>query len=52
MFSTNGTEGEKGTGLGLPLCKEFVERNDGRIWVESKPGNGSKFVFNLKKSIS
>ena len=52
MFSTNGTEGEKGTGLGLPLCKEFVERNDGRIWVESKPGSGSKFVFNLKKSIS
>ncbi len=51
IFSTKGTEGEKGTGLGLPLCKEFVERNDGRIWVESKPGNGSKFVFNLKKSI-
>lgn len=51
MFTTKGTEGEQGTGLGLPLCKEFVERNDGRIWVESKPGSGSKFVFNLKKSI-
>lgn len=50
-FTTNGTEGEKGTGLGLPLCKEFVERNEGKIWAESKPGNGSKFVFILKKSI-
>lgn len=50
-FTTKGTEGEKGTGLGLPLCKEFVERNDGRIWVESKQGNGSKFMFYLKRSI-
>lgn len=52
MFTTNGTEGEQGTGLGLPLCKEFVERNEGKIWVETKPGKGSKFIFTLQKSIS
>jgi PAS domain S-box-containing protein len=52
LFSTNGTAGEGGTGLGLPLCKEFVERNDGRIWVETERGKGSKFVFTLPKPIS
>lgn len=50
MNSTNGTEGEQGTGLGLPLCKEFIDRNEGKIWVESQPGNGSKFIFTLRKS--
>jgi PAS domain S-box-containing protein len=45
--STIGTAGEKGTGLGLPLCKDMLERNRGRIWVESSPGAGSKFHFAL-----
>lgn len=46
-FSTNGTNNEKGTGLGLLLCKEFVEIHQGEIRVESKEGKGSDFIFTL-----
>ncbi len=45
--TTQGTANEKGTGLGLLLCKEMIEKNDGEIWVESSKGKGSKFYFNL-----
>ena len=46
-LSTKGTANEKGTGLGLILCKEFIEKNGGRIWVKSKEGEGSVFYFLL-----
>jgi PAS domain S-box-containing protein len=45
--SSAGTEGEKGTGLGLIICKEMIERQGGKIWAESKPGAGSVFSFSL-----
>lgn len=51
-FNTNkssyGTEGEKGTGLGLVLCRDFIEKNDGTIWVESVYGKGTTFYFTVR----
>lgn len=48
--STYGTANEKGTGLGLALCKEMVEKNQGKIWVDSMLRKGSTFYFTLPKS--
>lgn len=46
-FTTRGTTNEQGTGLGLLLCKDFIEKNGGNIWVESTQGQGSSFYFTL-----
>jgi two-component system, sensor histidine kinase and response regulator len=47
FYTTNGTNDERGTGLGLMLCKEFLEKNDGHLIIESEPGTGSTFSFTL-----
>lgn len=46
--STNGTNGEKGSGFGLQLCKEFAERGGGKLWATSEAGKGAAFFFTVK----
>ncbi len=46
-FSTSGTAGESGTGLGLIICKEFIEKNKGSFHIESELNNGASFIFSL-----
>lgn len=50
QYSSTGTANEPGTGLGLVLCHEMVEKNGGRIWAESIPGQGTTFIFTIKLS--
>jgi two-component system sensor histidine kinase/response regulator len=47
FYSTPGTASEAGTGLGLMLCREFLQRNHGNMMIESEPGRGSTFSFTL-----
>jgi len=51
-LSTQGTYNEQGTGLGLVLCKELIEKSDGTIWANSQAGKGSTFTFTLPRKTS
>ena len=48
-FTTLGTNNEEGSGLGLRICRDFVEMHNGKIWCESEIGKGSKFIFQIPK---
>lgn len=49
LYSTRGTQNEKGTGIGLSLCKSFIEKNGGTIWFESAGEEGATFYFTVEK---
>jgi signal transduction histidine kinase len=49
LISTPGTANEKGTGLGLILCKEFVEKHGGTVQVKSEPGEGTTFLLKFPR---
>jgi len=51
VSSLPGTDKEKGTGLGLKLCRDFAARNQGNLWVESELGKGTRFSFSVKRRI-
>ncbi|MDR1673438.1 MAG: HAMP domain-containing histidine kinase [Bacteroidales bacterium] len=51
-FTTIGTAKEKGTGFGLLLCRDFVEHNRGKLWLESEEGKGTTFYFSIPSAIA
>ncbi|WP_422860048.1 sensor histidine kinase [Flagellimonas sp. S174] len=50
--STKGTDNEEGTGLGFAICKDFIQRNNGIIYIESKEGKGSTFSFTVPTNLT
>ncbi|HEX2393904.1 MAG TPA: HAMP domain-containing sensor histidine kinase, partial [Bacteroidales bacterium] len=52
LNTTRGTDDEKGTGLGLLICKEFIHKHGGHLVIQSEPGQGSSFTFILPQKVS